>query len=168
MRQIISFIEKFLEIGTILTLTAICLVVGLQVVGRYIFKETPFWTEEVARFLFVYLIAFGAGLAVRHKGYVNLDVISNLLPPKAQQAMALIANILVIGFLAIFFIESLDLVDKVQFQRSPVLGLSMSFPYAALLGIGGSVLFFLLIDCWEIICKMQGKPCNLTRGGETA
>lgn len=156
-----KFIEKFLEWGTIMTLVAICLVVGIQVIGRYIFKETPFWTEEVSRFLFVYLIAFGSGLVVKHKGYVNLDVLSSLMPVKIQKVMAIMVNALVIGFMAIFFMESLDLVDKVQFQHSPVLGLSMSIPYASLLGIGGSMLLFLIADSWEIFCSLR-------KGGDAA
>lgn len=159
MRALLRFIERFLELGTILTLAAICLVVGLQVVGRYVFKTTPFWTEEVSRFLFIYLVAFGAGLAVRHKSYVNLDVITSLLPPKAQKVLALAVNAIILGFLAVFFRESVDLVVKVQFQRSPVLGLPMSYPYAALLGIAGSIILFMLVDTWDI-CR------SLKRGGD--
>lgn len=161
MRAIISYIEKFLVGGTIVTLAAICLVVGLQVIGRYIFKEPPFWTEEVSRFLFIYLIAFGAGLAVKYKGYVNLDVFTHMMPPVVQKLLALVVNVLLLGFMIVFFMESIDLVSKVQYQRSPVLGLSMSYPYAALLGIAGSVVLFLLVDCWDIMC-------NLRKGGDAA
>ena len=161
MRAIKSYIEKILIAGTITTLAAICLVVGLQVIGRYIFNEPPFWTEEVSRFLFIYLIAFGAGLAVRYKSYVNLDVFTHMLPPKAQKLMALIVNALLLGFLIIFFMESIDLVSKVQFQRSPVLNLPMSYPYGALLGISGSVILFLLVDSWEVICSLR-------KGGDAA
>jgi len=161
MRAIISYIEKFLVAGTITTLAAICLVVGLQVIGRYIFQEPPFWTEEVSRFLFIYLIAFGAGLAVRYKGYVNLDVFTHMLPAKVQKILALVVNALLLGFLVVFFMESIDLVSKVQFQRSPVLNLSMSYPYGALLGISGSVILFLLVDSWEVFCSLR-------KGGDAA
>lgn len=161
MRAIINVIEKFLVAGTIGTLAAICLVVGLQVIGRYVFREPPFWTEEVSRFLFIYLVAFGAGLAVKYKGYVNLDVFTHMMPPAVQKLLALVVNAMLIGFLAVFFAESIDLVGKVQYQRSPVLGLSMSYPYAALLGISGSVILFLLADSWEIMRSLR-------KGGDTA
>lgn len=161
MRALLKYIEKFLELGTIITLAAICLVVGLQVIGRYIFKETPFWTEEVSRFLFIYLIAFGAGLAVKHKSYVNLDVVTSLLPPRVQTLLAVLVNAIILGFMVIFIIESVDLVARVQYQRSPVLGLPMSYPYAALLGIAGSITLFLLVDTGDIFRKAQ-------KGGDRA
>lgn len=156
MKVIIKLIERFLEAGAVLTLAAISLVVGLQVIGRYIFHEPPFWTEEVSRFLFLYMIAFGAGLAVKYKGYVNLDVVSNLLPAGVQKVLAFIVNLIVLAFMVMFFMESMSIVDKVQFQRSPVLGISMSFPYASLLGISGTVILFLLIDMWDTLRNWKG------------
>jgi len=154
MKTLLGYIEKVLEWGTILTLSAICIVVGIQVVGRYIFRETPFWTEETARFLFIYLVMFGAGLAVKHKAYVNLDVVTHLLPARGQMLLALLVDIVIIAFMVIFLANTVPLVEKVSLQQSPVLQINMSYPYAALFGIGGGILLFAALDCWEIVVKM--------------
>lgn len=48
-------------------------VVLLQVIARYLLPWAPNWTEELARFCFIYLVSMGAALAVKDNGYVSVN-----------------------------------------------------------------------------------------------
>ncbi len=80
-------------------LMAILLVVlGLQVVTRLLDASLS-WTEEAARYLFVYIIYFGASGAIRDRSHISIAFLANLVPAPVRLAAALITNALVLFFL---------------------------------------------------------------------
>ncbi len=62
----------------------------IQVVGR-LTGNAPVWTEELTRYALLYMIAFGAGLALRTGDLVNVDVISETLPGSLPWLLRLFA-----------------------------------------------------------------------------
>ncbi|WP_176555723.1 TRAP transporter small permease [Virgibacillus ndiopensis] len=80
----IKILTRILEFLTILTFSALIIVVLIQITGRY----TPLsfvWTEELTRYLFVYSIAFGAPVAMERRGYIRVDLLVDFLPKKFKK-----------------------------------------------------------------------------------
>ncbi len=78
-------------------LLAMAGVVTLQVFFRYVLGDPLTWTEELSRFLFVWLIAFAAGYSVSTREHIKVELIVDLLPKKVQKILDVIMSILPLG-----------------------------------------------------------------------
>lgn len=63
LRPLIAGLYSVCRAGTLLTFSVLVAVVVLQVLGRIPGFASPTWTEEVARFALVYVVAFSCGIA---------------------------------------------------------------------------------------------------------
>src|SRR6476661_7779347 len=63
-------------------LLLIILSVQFQVVGRYVFNDTPTWAEALALQLVLYVTALGVAVGVRDGGHIGLESIVTLLPER--------------------------------------------------------------------------------------
>jgi TRAP-type transport system small permease protein len=84
--------------GTLVSFAVLVGVVTLQVLGRIPGVPSPSWTEEVARFALVYMVAFSCGIAVLRAELVNVDMFVALLPVRVQQFIARFVDLVLIVF----------------------------------------------------------------------
>jgi len=76
--------------------------VSLQIFSRYTALIPSYiWTEEMARFLFVWMIMIGAMLGIREGRHFEVDIWPRLAP-RPQAALRLVANLAVLGFALVF------------------------------------------------------------------
>jgi TRAP-type transport system small permease protein len=76
--------------------------VSLQIFSRYTeLIPSYIWTEEMARFLFVWMIMIGAMLGIREGRHFEVDVWPRLAPRPAA-ALRLVSNLAVLGFALVF------------------------------------------------------------------
>ena len=64
---------------------AFCVLV--QVVSRNFLPSAPSWTEELARYSFIYMVAFGCGIAALKHEYVNVEFMADFLRAKSPKAL---------------------------------------------------------------------------------
>lgn len=76
----------------------IALILGLMtvitfanVIARYIFNTNILWALETTVFLFAWLVLLGASYCVKTRAHLGVDVVINLLSPRARQVLALIS-----------------------------------------------------------------------------
>ncbi len=79
-------------------LIAVILCVQWQVIGRYVFNDTPTWAEALALLLVLFVTAFGVAVGVRDAGHIGLDSMVSLLPEKWQRRI----EVLIHGLVGIF------------------------------------------------------------------
>lgn len=84
--------------GTIAAFSVLIGVVAIQVLGRVPGFPSPAWTEEVARFALVYLVAFSCGIAVLRSELVNVDLFVAPLPAAARRIVERIVDLIILGF----------------------------------------------------------------------
>jgi TRAP-type C4-dicarboxylate transport system permease small subunit len=84
--------------GTIAAFAVLIGVVTIQVLGRVPGFPTPAWTEEVARFALVYLVAFSCGIAVLRSELVNVDILIASLPARARHVVDNIIDLIILVF----------------------------------------------------------------------
>ena len=76
--------------------------VSLQIFSRYTALIPSYiWTEEMARFLFVWMIMIGAMLGIREGTHFEVDLWPRLAP-RPQAALRLLSNLAVLGFALVF------------------------------------------------------------------
>lgn len=61
---------------------AFCVCVLVQIFSRNFLPSAPSWTEELARYTFIYMVAFGCGVAMLKDEFVNVEFLSDALAAK--------------------------------------------------------------------------------------
>lgn len=91
-----SLILKFEENLAALFMGGLLFVLFLQVFTRYVLNDPLSWTEEVARYLYVYVVFLGASAAISDRSHVGIDFIVKALPATAQWIVALLVNLAIL------------------------------------------------------------------------
>ena len=79
----LKWIDKYFEEVTLVALLAVTVTLTfIQVIMRYIFHNSLSWSEELARYLFLYLIWIGAAYAVKRESHLRIQIILSKIPSK--------------------------------------------------------------------------------------
>ncbi|GAK59813.1 TRAP transporter, DctQ-like membrane protein [Candidatus Vecturithrix granuli] len=147
MFKIVKYLmDKLLEIGALLSISAMIVVVVIQVFSRFALPRTPAWTEEATRILFIYMVSFAGGLAVREKAFVNVDTFINYLPSKVRQFLQIIIDVMIVLFMGIIVYHAAFFVKIGAMQRSAALLLPMSYVFAGMLIVAFFIGLYTLLD----------------------
>lgn len=120
-------IESFI-LSTLSLLTVI--VVFIQVFMRYVLGESLVWSEELARYAFIWMIYIGVSYGVKRQAHISVDAIALLLKRKGKFILALCANIAFLAFAVILTYVSFEVVVQVT-RSSPAMDIPMQWVYAA-------------------------------------
>jgi TRAP-type C4-dicarboxylate transport system permease small subunit len=147
-RHQISRFDEHLAKGEAAVLIAIVavmtVVVFLQVLFRYVFAQSLQWSDELARYLFVWLSIFGAALALQKKGHFGLDLFYRMLSTRGQRFIKFPVFFLMGIVVFVILFHGIILVQKTALQESPAMGISMAWAYASL-PVGGALMAIHLI-----------------------
>jgi len=96
-------------------------IVAVQVFCRYVLNHSLFWSEELARFLLVWLTFLGASAAYRRKAHPTIDVIYGRLRPGWQHIFSILSHLVSLGLFAIMMVYGCQFAYFVRLQISPAL-----------------------------------------------
>ena len=98
MRALRSLAERAIDVAAIAVFAGILLCVLLQVVFRYALGDPLTWSEELARYLFIWCAFLGWILASRRRSHLAMSFVADRLPPRAQAGLAVATELATIGF----------------------------------------------------------------------
>ncbi|WP_221039397.1 TRAP transporter small permease [Gelria sp. Kuro-4] len=114
---------------------ALCIMtasVTWQVVLRYVFGRANVWSEELARFSFVWLVMLGSSLAIRSNRHMSIDFIKEKMSPQLQLLLSASSTILCMVFVAVIGWQGLQLLTITSRQLSGGMRIPMAYPYLAI------------------------------------
>ena len=145
LRWIVQVADRTAQAAVACLVGAMVVLVFAQVVFRYGVVRPIFWADELSRYLFVWITFLGAGVAMGRRAHYGFDYLTGKCRPVLRQAIAIAMATFGGGFLAVCLVLGLTGVEIVTTQRSPSLGISMAWVYAAL--PSGAILLLLhLLD----------------------
>lgn len=115
---------------------------------RYVLSSQPGWTEEVARFLLIWIGILGAAYASGQGNHLSIDLISTKLTPAGNERLNFFVNVVVVLFvIGVLIIGGLRLMYVTSYlgQTSPALKVPMSAIYAVLPLSGILILVYKLL-----------------------
>jgi TRAP-type C4-dicarboxylate transport system permease small subunit len=116
-----------------------------QVAARYVLGTPLIWSEEAARYLFVWVALLGAALAMRQGGHYALDAPLRRLPVPLQRAARAAAVAVTAGFLLLLLRTGIAETRQAGMQFAATLPIEMDLPYLAIpLGAALMLLHLLL------------------------
>ncbi|WP_152655616.1 TRAP transporter small permease [Oceanobacillus sp. CFH 90083] len=129
--KIIRWLDKHFEEYILVCLSALTvIIIFLQVIMRYVFDNSLTWSEELARYMFIWLIYIGVSYAVKEKRHLGVDAITMLFQEKGKLMIALLANVLFLIFALVMTYFGLDIVLRIT-RESAALQIPLSWIYAA-------------------------------------
>ncbi len=142
--RIERLLRAALEISGGFVLAALFLVVMAAVLRRYLFGGGFVWSDELATWLFLALVALGAPLAATGPLAMRLDVAVKLLPAGGRRAARVLAEAVAFQGACVLALGGADVAVLVG-GHSTVLGLPEWLRFAGFSGAGGLTVLLLLL-----------------------
>lgn len=155
MQKVVKWVNQILAIFSVVLSVILIVCVVWQVISRYILNAPSIVTDELARFLFMWVGLIGAAYATGLKRHLAIDLL--LLKAKGKQKIYLEILILLFtlffaGVILIYGGFNLAWDTHLSGQISPSLGIDMGIVYLCLPIAGLIMLFYVVI---ELINKFQ-------------
>lgn len=144
-----EYLAKALRGLLVLQIFGLTVCVFAQVFSRYVLQDSISWTEELARYILVYMTFTGTALAAHDNSHINVDFFVNSLPSVAQKVIHVVSDLLMCVAAAILLYYGWRFTSLSQDTVSPALDQSMAWVYAAMPFAGVLMLFYGVIRLFE-------------------
>ncbi|WP_319560052.1 TRAP transporter small permease [Marispirochaeta sp.] len=121
-----------LEWVSLLAFAALIVLTVIQVLSRYVLKMPVTFTEEMGRFLFIWVSLLGAALVMKNDSHMRLDILKDKLSPRITTILEFFVFAAILIFSAVVFSESFRLIKATTRQIAPVSRLPMAVVYLVL------------------------------------
>ncbi|MDM7480794.1 MAG: TRAP transporter small permease [Halomonas sp.] len=137
------------------SMAALIGVITLQIVSRVFFSAVG-WTEEVARFLLVWITFLAGTLAFQRGRHIAVTFAVDALPLPLRKLARLAALAIVLAFMVTLVVIGHRYMQVQSFQKSAALRLSMTYVYAVIPLSAGIMAWYALVDMIEVL--VHGQP----------
>lgn len=100
---------------------AMALIVAVQVFSRYVLNHSLFWSEELARYMLVWLTFLGASVAYRRNVHPAIDIFYSMWAAKIKNLITIFIHLISITLFGIMIIYGCQFASFVRLQISPAL-----------------------------------------------
>ena len=152
--RVLDFLEKILRIATSCLFVVMVASIAYQIVLRYIFSKANAWSEELARYAFVWLVMLAASLGARCGRHMCINFIVDKLPIPQKTFITFGTRLLAIFFFIILGWKGAELLSFTMNQNSTGLEISMAFIYLA---IPVGAFFMILFSVEDILLRLAGR-----------
>jgi TRAP-type C4-dicarboxylate transport system permease small subunit len=156
--KLIDKLHKFEEGFIMVCFAVMGIVLTLQIFMRYVLNMPLIWSEEVARYLFVWATFIGAGYGVRCKIHISVEIFYSRMPRKIKLAITLATHTICILVFAYLIPYGIETVKTQWYIGSSAMEMPMSFVFAAV-PLGCFIVCLRLLV--EIIRALKTKGANL-------
>lgn len=163
MRALLDGYYRLLRVLITVLMTTLIIPVSMQVISRYTGLIPRYiWTEEIARFCFVWIILIGAMIAVRDGTHFDVDV----LPHSSNRLVELIMKLFVYTAMTVaaltFVIYGYDFAILGSRQISEIAGLPMLTIYIGWPIAGVTWILFLVEKAWDEVASYRSGATHGT------
>ena len=132
--QINKIYDKFNKLNEwfiIFLMSAMCLDLLGQVIMRYVFQHPLTWSEELARYIFVWIALLGSAWCGRNHIHVRMTAVTSLLPKPAVHVIQILISIICAGTCFILFPNACKIFMSQSKLKAVTLGVSLGIEYIA-------------------------------------
>jgi TRAP-type C4-dicarboxylate transport system permease small subunit len=154
-------LAQLLNVAAVVVMSVLVLDVVWGVVTRYLVGDQAKWTEELARFLLIWVSLLGGAIAYRGKEHLGIDFVVTKFDPSVRKGVALFTECLVCFVaVAVLIFGGVQLVRDalVLEQMTPALGWKMGHVYFVIPIVG---VFMLLFSIESILTMWRSSPDEL-------
>ena len=143
MKKILDGYQKLLRWLMVAAVAILMVPITMQVISRYTALIPPYiWTEELSRFVFIWMVMLGAMIAVRDGTHFDIDLWP-ALKPRGNAMLRILSNLLVLVFALVYVYWGIEFVQFGWNQTSELAELPMTYIFIAWPLAGATWVLFL-------------------------
>ncbi len=140
--------------------------VCLQVFFRYVLESPLSWSEELARYAFVWISFLGAAMALGKRLHFGIDYLVNKFPPRLRAGVELITNCAILVFVLVLVVKGFQTATTARFSHSAGLNLRMDIVFDAIPVSGLIMAYYLIRQIIDDIRTMVSSQPSYSQGGD--
>lgn len=162
--MLIKLLNRVTQWLASLVFIAMFLVTLFQVVARYVFGNPFVWTEELARFLYVWLTFIGAATVFYENKHIIVDILVSRTSAAWRTVLAFVANLFVLAFNLVLFVGGIRMVRATRTAQAPSIpAVTYAWVYLAI-ALGAAAMVIMVIPR---LLSPKSAQHSTSYGGET-
>lgn len=160
MNRLVAFFDRVLGTCLMLLMLSIVLTVTWQVLARYVLQAPSSGSEELARFLLIWIGLLGSVYCYRTQMHLGLNIVTKKMTTNNQKYAELFSQVIVLIFAsAVLVLGGAKLVHLTfnPIQTSAALGIEVGFIYCILPLSGLLFCFYASIEIFTLIFKTSNN-----------
>lgn len=149
------------EITVVVFMVLITLDVLLGVFFRYILGNALSWSEELARYMMIWMCFIAASLVIREEKHLGIKLLQDTLKPFPRKIIQLSCDVVIITFLGVLLVTSWQVLQIIKYDISSGLNIRLLWPFLAI-----PVCAILMIIQQLILIPIHLKSDEQTRAEE--
>lgn len=132
--KVLKYLDEHLEpIICVTLLAAMSILIVVQVFFRYVLQNSLSWSEELARYMFIWLIYIGISYGVKMRKHICVDAVYAMMPKKIKPFYGIIGDLCFLAFAVLVVYYGINVMMQVtaQGQLSPAAQMPMGVVYSA-------------------------------------
>lgn len=161
----IATLNRFEDILLIAMFVAMVAIIFMQVIMRYAFNNSLSWSEELGKFLFVWLSWVGISIGARRREHIKITMLIDKLPYRIARSMDVLVELILIGICGITAYYGVTLVFSQVGTHYAGIRISMSWGYLAV--VIGCVLMMIrsIVTMIEAMMAVKNGEPEIEKGG---
>lgn len=170
MDQLRRLVDRFLAGFLVLLMFAAVINVLWQVFTRWVLNDPSSWTEELARYLLIWIGLLGSGYAAGKKMHLAIDLLPNSLEGRRRHLLEILIDGLIFAFAAFVMIIGgyrLMSLTLLMGQQSAALGIQLGWVYSVIPLSGAVIAFYAMVSMIERYQIAQGRRTDVVEPDRT-
>jgi TRAP-type C4-dicarboxylate transport system permease small subunit len=158
MTRIVDTYFRLLKFVLTVLLFLLVVPVTLQIVARYTELIPRYiWTEEAARFLFIWIIMLGASIAVRDRTHFDVDILPKPTTPRWKAIAELVVDGAILVIAVVFLAYGWGYAAFGYSQTSELTGMNMMTMHLAFPLAGATWILFIAERALAALAALFGR-----------
>lgn len=135
MRLYISAVDRLNTIIHLLLAAVfgfVALLTVYQVFARYVLKSPLVWSEELVRYLMIWIVFMGGAIALRKGMMISVEVIQGLVPPNVRRWLGITVSVINLVLFAILIKFGFGIMESLGSQKTGAMDIPVAWTYAAI------------------------------------
>ncbi len=144
-----AFIDHLISKALVIIMAVMVINVLWQVFTRFVLDVPSSFTDELARYLMIWLGVLGAAYVSGRNGHVAIDVLARRTSPRVQKGLSHLVSFLIIAFVLTAFIiggARLVYISYILGQHSPALRIPLAMVYLIIPISGIFIIYYKIAD----------------------
>ncbi|WLR61009.1 TRAP transporter small permease [Guptibacillus hwajinpoensis] len=154
----LTYLNRLVGYAIGIMLAVMSILIFWQVFARFVVGESLTFSEEISRFLMIWMTMLGTAYAIREGSLIAIEMLPEVLKGKGQRILRVISEVVATIFYIVLIIYGWQMAEAVQMQTAPSTRISMFWSMLAL-PVGG---IFMLLNSLGVI----SKQFLIEKGGE--
>lgn len=129
--SVMNALNRLEEIVLITMFSGMVIIIFAQVIMRYVFNNSLYWSEELGKFLFVWISWLGISVGEKEGEHIKITMLVDKLPFKKAHIFSILSSAIVLIICLVTFYYGVSLVFSQWTTNYAGIGISISWGYLA-------------------------------------